>query len=161
MYIELDNSMIIENNDIIIPFYISKYGLITGQLFLINAIVCFVNNYILLSSLLSILYITTILHWNKIKKNGIIRTIDITFAIITIIRITLYDSYYFIPNYKVIWNLYVIISSIIFCINEYIFIKNKHYNNEYIYYRNVFIHLLFLHIIPNTLCIICIISTHR
>jgi hypothetical protein len=137
------------DNSIKIPFYISRWGLISGQLFAINSTICFMRNYKILSYFLASLYITTILHWKKLKRNGIIRILDIIFAIITIIRITFFDSNSFITNYKTIWNIYIASSCCIFVMNEMFLYHNM--------VLNVAIHLAFLHIVPNLLCIYFVI----
>jgi hypothetical protein len=151
-----------QEETLLIPQHISKYGLISGQLFLINSFVCKYHNYNTLSALLFVLYITTLLHWHKIKHKGLIRSLDIFFAIITISRITFYDSYHFILDHKLIWDLYTFSSIFIFLINEYFFyinINNTINDAQRIYYINVIIHIISLHILPNLLCIFFILKT--
>lgn len=147
-----------------IPFHISKYGLITAQLFLINSFVCYIYFYKILSYFLFVLYITTILHWKNLKKRSIIKYLDILVSLLTIIRITFFDSNNFILYHKTIWCIYMIFIFFIFIINEYLFyiFSNNIFdtNNKYpiIYFINVFIHLFFLHVITNILCIYFIIK---
>ena len=145
-----------------IPFMYSRYGLITGQLFAINSVVCFAGNYTCLGALLAGLYVTTMLHWYDIKKSGIVRTLDILFAVATVSRITFWDSYHIVGDgggggdwAKQMFDLYCGTSCAVFLTNEYHFMTvcDNDEPTPTQYACNVSIHLLFLHIMPNVMCI--------
>jgi len=118
------------------------------------------------------------------KKEGIIRKLDIIVVISVIIKITVYDSYFF-ESKRWIWLISISISIFIFIINNILFYhqvlkfsdkiieyqeKVEHtifslvYTNpntderEKAYYRSVIIHCVFIHIIPSIMCLYAAIT---
>jgi hypothetical protein len=140
-----------------LPFEYSVYGLITGQMFAINAAICFTHGYTILASFMAIIYVTTMLHWWKLRKGGFVRNLDILCAISGIIRITFYDGPVMLSGYADLttyWFIYVATSCCVFMINELWFsyiIENTML--EQYGMCHTFIHLLVLHILPNAVCI--------
>ena len=136
--------------------------------------------------MMSILYVTTMLHWYRLQKTGVIRIIDMVMAVSGMLRITFFDSQYMIDSaHMSLWYVYVAFSCIVFIANEVWFSKeiqkyniiinplleqisisqwflSSWSNNEMKYpislYYNVFVHLLVLHILPNMVSIICVIT---
>lgn len=180
-----DIPMIIElpDENIIFPFEISFWGCISGQFFLLNSIVLFIWNYIILAIMMAVLYVTTMFHWYKLLKKGMIRTLDMIMAVSVILRITFFDSNFMMePAFMSLWYAYVAFSCLVFVANEYWFSHEiqkykvvvnptmeptsiaqwflSGYTQKYpsALYYNVFIHLLVLHVLPNLVSIISVIT---
>lgn len=85
------------DKNICIPQHISRYGIYTGQIFLFTSILSYLYNYNSLSFIGAILYITTLLHWYKLKDNGLIKYIDIVTVTFTVSSVSFYDSTFFCP----------------------------------------------------------------
>jgi len=179
-----------EDPEILIPQHISRKAFYSATGFLINAIISFIFDYKISAPLLFTLFVTTLLHWNKVKHKGIIKTIDIFFAVITSIYLLLVDSYRFCPEYQVYWfyGHYITVSA--FVINECIFYlrttpitiyipfilrtsvfvpcsnvltfytKPNTYERELVYYINAYTHMFFCHIQPTVLFTIFSILSH-
>lgn len=172
--------------EILVPQHISKNALYSAQFFVMLSIIAFNYKYYKMLLLLSLLYITSILHWRKVKYFSIIKTIDIILAFLTIITITLFDIHRFCNMYKNVWYFTVFIVLSAFIVNEILFyyqvliyknkIMNKYckkyyyfsleYTNpntiqrEYAYYRSTYTHMLFIHIIPSIVSGYCAIKSN-
>jgi hypothetical protein len=118
------------------------------------------------------LYTTSVLHWRRIKRHGWIRNIDMFMAATTITRMTLVESYQF-QSIRWIWLSAITTGIVAFYTNAKLsYNQIDKYNNRIItystdvvhgwfsmaytnpntmdnYYRNVIIHCIFQHIIPN------------
>jgi hypothetical protein len=161
-----------QHNDekILVPQHISQYGVYTSHIFIITACHAFYENDATLGSMLLFLYITSITNWAIVYRKSIIKQIDMTIAICSIIKISLYNSNGF-HEYKNMW-LHALYTSIsVVMINKYIF-YNKIYNTnsklycipntlcrENAYYNNVIIHILCLHIFLPIITLYCSISS--
>ena len=147
------------NEDTYIPQYITKYGLYSAQSILIVSILALILRYCNLSILLLCLYITTLLHWNNIKKHSVIKYLDMLLSLIIIIRITLYDSKRF--KNRFIWNYSILVSLFVFVINEISLYFSLHYTKPnsieriYAYYVSTYVHMIFLHILPTFTAAYC------
>jgi hypothetical protein len=142
-----------------LPFCYSIYGVITCQMFGINAAICFANGYTTLSGFLVVLWATTTAHWWKLQKGGFIRNLDIAVALCTIVRITFYDGpNMFNQNEPKWWLIYVESSCLIFVINEFWFSCITLDQTSYVL-ANTLVHLLVLHILPNLVCMSLVISS--
>jgi hypothetical protein len=177
---------------VIIPQSISRKAFLSIQSILMVAILAYYLDYIRLCILLNGLYITSLLHWNKVYNYSLIKIIDILFATGTVYSITYYDSNRFQKQYVIIWNLSITISICAFIINEILFyyqvlnyknqvlnyknnltkltITKYHYfsleyaypntrTRELYYYRSVYTHMIFLHILPTATCAYCAIMS--
>jgi hypothetical protein len=140
---------------ILIPQKYSFIGIFTS-LFMLRASIAFFFYEEKITSIISFIsYILTNLHWYKIKKYGIIRKLDILFAI----SYALYGSYragYY--DCKDMFYKNAIINISMFFVNE---ILNTYtlYSSDFIdksseyktitYIRSVVIHTLFLHVLQS------------
>ena len=132
----------INNNILLIPTHISRLAFYTIPLFGINSIVCLYYTYYRTSICLAILTYTSFVHWNIQKKKGIARDIDHICAFVTFANVMI-DSVRVCPQYRNILYVSGTISVTIFVINQNIFFYR--WNN----YITTFIHMIFLHILPN------------
>lgn len=156
---------------ICVPQHISRYGIYSGHLFLLSAIGNYAYNHKSLALISTSLYITTMLHWYKIKNTGLIKTIDIATSIIAISSITFYDSSFFCYEHRIIWCFSAFVSIVVYLINTHIYFYQQQYNSSYCFIENepyryfslkytrpntlhrelaykysVFIHIIFLHV---------------
>ena len=171
--------------DILVPQHISKNALYSAQAFIILSCVAFMYKYYNLFILLFMLYISSLLHWRKVKYFSLIKVIDIILAFLTISVITFYDITRFCPFYRNIWYYSVFIISTAFTTNEILFYyqilryKNKiidkpckkyHYfsleytnpntiQREFAYYRSTYTHMIFIHIVPSIVSSYCAIKS--
>jgi hypothetical protein len=167
-----------------VPQHISRYGIYSGHLFLVNAICNYLYNYNWLAFIGLSLYITTMLHWYKIKDNGLIKYIDITTCIITISSVTFYDSYFFCYKDRLAWLFTTFVSIVAYSINKYICFYQQHFNGsvyfltdepyhylslkytrpntlqrELSYKYSVYIHIIFLHANLGLVCIYGVVNS--
>jgi hypothetical protein len=134
------------SEDLLIPRRLTIYGVITSLNICVTSIIAFHKCHFFLSLNTYLLCITSILHWNKIKKHSIIRTLDECLACLHVL--------YLIYNYfqNTYWFMYIFIGIFIHINNcaffEYTlyFINNTPYR-ELCFKINIFIHLFCLHIL--------------
>jgi hypothetical protein len=168
---------------ILIPQHISRVALCSVQFILFIFYLAYIYEYNRLCVLLSGLYVSSMLHWNKVQYQGIIKTTDIIFVNSVFIHVTVFDCKRFIHPYK--WYITAIISIFAFILNEYLFYhqvlkyKNKtviytgkywyfsiDYTNpntierEYAYYRSTITHMVFVHVLPTSVCAYLGISSY-
>ena len=105
---------------ICVPQHISRYGLYSEQLILLNAICNYIYGYKILTIIGLSLYTTSLLHWYKMKSTGLIKTLDVTMCVITINYITFNDSAYFCPLNRQLWFLSTFICIAAYLTNTYI-----------------------------------------
>jgi hypothetical protein len=119
--VEIYNHESVQDTTVLIPQYISRCAFYSATGFILpNCILAYVFDYQCRFVLFAMLYTFTMLHWNKVKRDGIIRTVDIMFAYLCTYRFTFIDRYRLCPTYQTYW-LYVFYTMIIaFIINEYI-----------------------------------------
>lgn len=111
-----------EDNDILIPQYISKNALYSACFCVFpNCILTYIFGYERMNMLFCILYISTMLHWRKVKNSGVIKIFDICVALLAMYRITFIERFRLHPTYQPYWIYVSYIMSISFIINEYIF----------------------------------------
>ena len=67
-------------NEILIPQEYTKIGLVTSLFIIRSSIYFYIYNEKMVSFVVLLCYIFTNLHWYKIKRNGIIRNLDILFC---------------------------------------------------------------------------------
>lgn len=148
-----------DDDRITIPQSISSYGLLSGQMLLLCTFIGFFCKHYLLCVFGIIIYVTTMLHWSKLR-NDYILYLDIFFVVITLLIITFYYAFYFFKKkYRNIWFIALFLTTIIFSLNEYFYLNfienNEFIMNESIMKINVVIHILFLHIILPITYIYC------
>jgi hypothetical protein len=169
---------------ICVPQHISRYGIYSAHLFLLNAICNYLYNYNSLAIIGVSLYITSLLHWYKLQSSGIIKTLDVTSCIITISSVTFYDSTFFRPEDRLLWCGSAIVSIVAYSMNKYIefyqqnnitdycFTDDEPYqylslkytrpntqHRELSYTYSVFIHIIFLHVNLVCACIYGVINS--
>jgi hypothetical protein len=163
-----------------IPPNISKYGVISGQAFLVGAFIAFYCKHYYLSFLSVILYVTTMLYWRRVYQVSYIKFADMFIAHSMILLVTIYYAiFYFKPKYRNIWYYFILILATVYSINEYIYYCRtaKKYNEtefnvvpldytnkdseerEEEYYRVVLTHCLFLHIAPVSIYSYCALGS--
>ena len=174
------------DNIVIIPQHISRIALFSVQFILYVCYLTYIYEYNRLCMLTFALYISSMLHWNKVKYQGIVKTIDILFANGVFLHVTIFDCHRFLYPHRLLWYNTVIISATAFITNEYLFYhqvlkyKNKRVkftdkfwyfsldytnpntmNRELAYYRSTFTHMFFIHILPTTVCAYAGISSYN
>jgi hypothetical protein len=170
------------DDTIIIPQHISRHAFCSASFILFDSLLAFVLEYYVLGSILLLLYFSTMLHWNCVRRMSVIKIIDIVLAMSDMFHVTLIDSYRFTPYYRSVWWISTTSSFIMFVVNEILFyyqvsteknpnrimIKSSYFHyfsleytppnsqaRELAYYRNVFTHMFFLHILPPCVSVIC------
>ncbi len=132
----------------LIPYKYSRIAHITSLFPLLNSYYCYINEEYLCTFLLILCYISTNLHWNNLKSNGIIRNIDIFIVLcnflnsfFTVLKYDCYKFYYF--------NCVIII--FVFIVNCYLdsiyLYSNK--KNNLVYIRSVLVHTIFCHVLQS------------
>jgi len=88
------------DNIILIPQHISRVALISVQFLIFVCYLAYIYEYNRLCVLLFGLYVSSILHWNKVKYEGIVKTIYILLANGVILHVTIFDCYRFLHTYR-------------------------------------------------------------
>ena len=165
-----------DDPEIMIPQHITRIALFSCQMMLINAYITYVYHYYLLATIELCLYITTVLHWRKIKYISLERQIDVCCMMTTVMYAT-YTSWCMPRIYTFIWITNLLGISSIFYINEkifyyqvlhkpklgimdyayFIYTKPNTIDREVAYYRNVITHAFFIHIWLCLVSIYCIV----
>jgi hypothetical protein len=172
------------DKSIIVPQHISRQAFCSAQFILFDSLLAFSLEYRVLGCILSSLYVSTMLHWNCVRRMGVIKIADIVLAISAVSRVTFFDSARFSPYYRTLWNVSMASSIVMFMVNEMLFYFQVHNDGnfgrlpqndrrfhfhyfsldytppnskarEMAYYRNVYTHMLFLHVLPTSICAIC------
>lgn len=111
-----------EDEDLVVPQYISRNAFYSATGFILpNCIVAYILDYQFEFVIFAMLYTSTMIHWNRVKRNGPIRTIDMILAHTSLHRFTFIDRFRLCPIYQTYW-LYIVYTLIIaYILNEYIF----------------------------------------
>lgn len=143
------------NNRIIVPQHISRYALISAQSILMSSITGFYYKYYFMATILVFLYVSTLLHWYKVTYYSLIKIVDTLLAITCLVLVTFRESKRFLPPHRKLWYYSLCISLSAFTINELLFYyhTSKNQLTEFFYYQNTFVHMIFLHLLPNFVCI--------
>ena len=173
-----------------IPNHISKYGMISGHIYLVNSVVALLYNYNSLSTFSACLYITTLLFWNNIMHSGFIKKVDMAVVQIYALSITFYHSLWFSAWCREVWIsigclsylIYLMNTSVFYCqttptqeiINDdksnvptkYSYFSTKYippntYNRELTYYYTSFVHIMAMHFMIAFTCMYCIIYSDQ
>lgn len=162
-----------------IPHYISRTGIITAKVFLLHAAVYDSLGYTTMTKCSCLLYLTSYLHWNKLKSSGIIKNIDIITVFSCIAYMRLHIRQHFLPKYQYLWDTVTCICGLTYATNTYIYYnqvidssikrmteKYKYFLLEYThpntiqrlnaYYYNTYTHLGVMHILSSVTSIVCI-----
>ena len=166
------------DDSILIPQYISRRAFYSATGFILpNCIVAYTFDYTFMFVVFTMLYISTMLHWNKVKRDGPIRIADMILAHTSLYRFTFIDRFRLCPVYQTYWLYTFYIMIFAFVINEYILYMQvkrgeqqqnsalyKVYSSwplrvlnythphtkerENAYYRSTHVHMFFLHALP-------------
>ena len=111
--------MYLQHNDpiILIPQHISRNAFYSIQMIIITAGVAYFLEYYICSILYVFIYITSLIHWNEIKYNSIVKNVDIALIIISLLVLTLNESVKF-KEYRTIWFYFLPIFISSFIMNE-------------------------------------------
>jgi len=162
-----------------IPSPISKTAFFSIPFFMMDSLVCLKYEYYRLSLLLALLSVTSIVYWNSPKKMDVIKLADMSVATVTIYHATFIDAYKFTDTYRQIYWISSTISITSFFLNEAWFLFSMLLIEDQMRLWNlddsdkrtflvwktraqkmsVYIHLFFLHILPNVTCMYCIINS--
>ena len=108
------------DSDICVPYRYSRYGVYSSHFFSLNFIINFIYGFKVLTVLGFSLYVTSILHWRKIKHSGICKWLDVLSSISTVNYITFVDSHYFIESHRNWWLIAKCIAICAYSLNKYI-----------------------------------------
>jgi len=108
------------DSDGCLPYRYSRYGVYSSHLFLIDAFVNYTYGFKILTGFGLSLYITSVLHWRKIKHSGICKWLDILTCVSTVNYTTFVDSHYFITEHRNWWLIAKIFAISAYSINKYI-----------------------------------------
>ena len=147
---------------ILVPQHISKYACYSACLCLFpNCGITYMYGYTNLSLLFGLLFITSILHWHKVR-HGWISKIDRVVALTTMYRLTFIDRVRLHPTYQTYWFYVVGIMGTSFMFNELAFVpikQNEVVEHDRACYYSVGRHILFIHLLPTaTFCTFIILS---
>lgn len=170
---------------LIIPQHISRHAFISIPIFLPTYIV-FKSLKYEYANILIVLLITSFLNWNKIHRASYIKSFDILISVTTLSIITFYSSNRFNYPCWLLWRTTAIVMVSSFFTNEYLFyyqvlkICKKHnstcctkfhyftllwtkpntHERDCAYYRNVYTHMFFIHLLPGVISIFCALHSH-
>ena len=88
------------DDTIIIPQHISRHAFCSASFILFDSLLAFVLEYHVTGILLFFLYVSTMLHWNCVRRMSIIKIVDIILAISVLSYVTFVDIYRFTPYYQ-------------------------------------------------------------
>jgi len=154
-----------EKAEILIPQYISRQAFYTIPLFGVTSLVAFLYDFQQISLCCFGVMLTSFAHWYILKKKGIERNSDRVFVVLTYTSFWI-DSQRFCPEYLARWYLLTIFNSGVYIANQYVYYRIYESSRdpkvlEMNNYRSTYIHLFFIHILPNLSFIYGILtSTH-
>ena len=175
-------------DDLIMPKHISRYAYYSATFILLNSLLAFYLKYYITCVLLAVVYITTLLHWSEVKKQSVIRIVDIVFVVLAFANWTIFDLTNINSFEKKVWYATLTFIIFVFKINEMLFYyqvlihSNKykencvsykkwhyftfHYTNPNTksrtisYYRSALTHMFTIHIFTNVIVAYCAISSY-
>ena len=169
------------NHENRIPPPISRIAFYSIPFFMIDSLVCYIYEYYRLSALLALVSITSIAYWNSPKKMDVIKMADMSVAVVTIYHATFIDAYKYTDMYRHIYWISNTVSITSFFLNEAWFLFSMLLIEDQLRLWNlddsdkrtflvwktraqkmsVYIHLFFLHVLPNVTCMYCIINSKK
>ena len=102
---------------ILIPQHISRNAFYSIQMIIITAGVAYFLEYYICSILYVFIYFTSLIHWNEIRYTSIVKNIDITLIIASVLILTLKESVKF-KEYRIVWFYFLPIFIGFFIMNE-------------------------------------------
>jgi hypothetical protein len=173
------------DKNLYVPQEISIYGVITAHIFLITSFISKIKGFDKFVYLSFLLYISTILHWYKLKDKGIRKYFDMIIVAITLSYFTFIETKKLKDKHKILWYITSLIIILVYVTNIIIFRKQivnesndtmeledyKYFSLRYTKPNtevrkkackiNVFVHLLFLHLLPGFVCIFCLLQSNN
>lgn len=167
------------NHETRIPSRISRIAFFSIPFFIIDSLVCFKYEHYRLSVLLALLAVTSVAYWKSPKKWDVIKMADMSVATVTIYNATFVDAYRYTDTYRHIYWISSTVSITSFFLNESWFLfsmlliedqiklwyledtqkKRLLLWKERAQKMSVYIHMFFLHILPNVTCMVCMINS--
>jgi hypothetical protein len=138
-------------NEPFIPQHISHLAIhYSIPIIFIASMFSFYRKHLILSYMQYLLFLTSIVHWNCIYKNGFIRNLDMCTAIITLLYATFVSCNYIDEKKVKIWYFTLKTGITVFILNETtLFIGLQYINNakkrETLMLYVALIHMIFLH----------------
>ena len=111
--------------DLSIPCNISIYAICSGQVFLLQIVLSLIKKQFIITLISCLLYVTTMIYWNKPYKIGFIRNLDITMVWSSCASISYYIYYYIPVEYHY------------YCMIHFGIVMCWHTINEILYYFQV------------------------
>jgi hypothetical protein len=149
--------------NILIPQHISRQAFYSAQSFVLLSYLAYCLRFYKLSILSLCLYLSTLLHWNKVMRISVIKIVDIALTVTNVISVTFYDNGMFDDTHRLIWRRAMLVTTVAFVTNEIAFhisfsktLPNTR-ERELVYYRSTYIHMLFLHLFQPATCAYCAI----
>ena len=151
--------------EILTPQYISRQAFYTIPLFGITSLVAFFYDFQRVSICCLGVMLTSFAHWNIVKKQGIERNADRVMVFFTYTSFWL-DSQRFCPEYLVWWYPITLFSTGVYIANQYIYYRIYESSRdskvlEINNYRSTYIHLFFIHIVPNVTYIYGVVTSRQ
>ena len=167
------------NHENRIPPHISRIAFFSIPFFVADSLVCYMYEHYRLSALLALLTVTSVAYWKSPKKLDLIKIADMSVATVTIYNATFVDAYRYTDTYRHIYWISSTISITSFFLNEAWFLFSMLLIEDHLRLwvlddsdkktflvwkaraqkMSVYIHLFFLHILPNVTCMVCIIKS--
>ena len=167
------------NHENRIPTHISRIAFFSIPFFVMDSLVCLKYEYYRLSALLALLAVTSVAYWKSPKKMDVIKMADMSVGVVTIYHATFIDAYKYTDMYRHIYWISSTISITSFFLNETWFmftmiliedqmrlwVLDDSDKRTFLVWKtraqkmSVYIHLFFLHILPNVTCMYCIINS--
>lgn len=169
------------NHENRIPPPISRIAFFSIPFFMVDSLVCYIYEYYRLSALLALLAVTSVAYWKSPKKMDVIKMADMSVGVVTIYHATFIDAYKYTDMYRHIYWISNTVSVTSFFLNETWFmftmiliedqmrlwVLDDTDKRTFLVWKaraqkmSVYIHLFFLHILPNVTCMYCIIHSKK
>jgi hypothetical protein len=168
------------NHENRIPPHISRIAFFSIPFFVMDSLVCYMYEHYQLSILLALLSVTSVAYWTSPKKMDLIKIADMSVATVTIYHSIFVDAYKYTDTYRHIYWISCTVSTASFFLNETWFmfsmiliedqmrlwVLDESDKQTFLVWKaraqkmSVYIHMFFLHILPNITCMYCIINSN-
>ena len=110
-----------EDNNILVPDHISKWGIYSGHIFVIVAIVAWMHKYYEIVVIAVMLYVSSMLYWKKVNIYSGRRIMDIIIVLGVAYYVAFYASKRFTIEKREILICLIIIMALVHIVNSAIF----------------------------------------
>ncbi len=113
----------LQHNDpvICVPQHVSAIGLYTGQIYLVVAALAYLYTFHSLVPFALVLWATTMAHWLKVQRIGLIKIIDIIVVIASLAYVSFYASHRFLPHHRTLWFIVMWFVILVYVVNSVLF----------------------------------------